>query len=521
MKQLQSPKEPAPMPSDLSESPEAKQPIKIKIAPLEVKTSEMVIEEIALLGLVDPLPDVSKDEKTWSTLQNIFHPQPSKLEIDEDFLCPVTQSLIRDPVTTCDGQLYEREAIEQWFKKGNTTSPVTNKPLEDQKLTPNIFAKKQINALVDKNIELKDSEEWYLPQSWVAELKIACQSGDAKQIKELVGRDRRLLVHPFKEDSQGGQTALHFAAVGHPKALDVVIELLEKRQRGLALIGLLQADGAGRLPFHQAVLTKQDAQTLIKLMTRMGKQIAQIQPLPGGWPPDVDRRALNEALAWCIGQEDEDKVRCLLRLGADPHAKTAQGETGIYQAVTKGCVRSLKILLECKADPNLEDKRLDDSLLHAAVRRGDPGMVAALLKAKANPYRTLNDGRIPLHLAAERNDPEILAALAGEAKTLPADLREAVDTEGYTPLHRAVTAGSLSTVAWLLDHGARPAAVNTKGQTALHLAAGTNRVDLITLLLRRAASLSAVDHQGNTALHTAAEGGANQAVAALLKAGAV
>ena len=105
----------------------------------------------------------------------------------------------------------------------------------------------------------------------------------------------------------------------------------------------------------------------------MGKQIAQIQPLPGGWPPGFDRRALNEALAWCVGQEDEDKIRCLLRLGADPQAKTAQGETRVYQAVKKGCARSLNVLLECKADPNLEDKRLDDSPLHAAVRRGDAG----------------------------------------------------------------------------------------------------------------------------------------------------
>ncbi|MBS0351772.1 MAG: hypothetical protein JSR33_11430, partial [Proteobacteria bacterium] len=54
MKQLQSPKEPAPMPSDFSESTEAKQSIEIKITPLEVKTSQRVSEEIALMDLVDP-----------------------------------------------------------------------------------------------------------------------------------------------------------------------------------------------------------------------------------------------------------------------------------------------------------------------------------------------------------------------------------------------------------------------------------------------------------------------------------
>ena len=527
-KKIRKIKEAAPMPSD-SESEDEKsayyieldkthssQPTSLKEA--KISEDEAVVEEIDLLGFVDILPDLSGDEKAWSTLQSIIHPQPTGVDIDEDFLCPITQSFIRDPVTTSDGQMYEREAIEQWFSKGNTTSPVTNEPLEDQKLTPNVFAKKKIISLVEKNPTLKDSEEWYLPESWIAELKKACQSGEEKQIKKLSSRDRRLLVHAFK-DQHGGQTALHFAAA-NPKALDAVIELLENRQHGLVLAGLLQTDNADRLPIHQALLAKQDAQILLKLLVRMGKQITQIQPLPGGWPPGFDRRSLNEALAWCVGQEDEDKIRCLLRLGADPQAKTADGETRVYQAVKKGCVRSLKVLLEFKADPNLEDRRLDDSPLHAAVRRGDSGMVATLLKAGAKPNHALNNGRIPLHLAAERNGPEMLAALTDETKTLPVNLREAIDTEGCTPLHRAVTAGSLSTVTWLLDHEANLSAVNAKGQTALHLAASTNRVDIITLLLTREASLSAIDHQGNTTLHTAAVAGATQAVEVLLKAGA-
>ncbi len=527
MKNTRKIKEAAPMPSD-SESGDEKskyyieysetKPQPLNLQEAKINEDQAVIEEISLLGFVDVLPDLSQDEKAWATLQAILHPQPTGVEIEEDFLCPITQSLIRDPVTTVDGQMYEREAIEQWFSTDKTTSPITNKSLESKQLTSNIFAKKQILTLVEKNPGLKDSEEWYLPQSWIAELQTACKSGDEKQIKELVGRDRRLLVHSFK-DRYGSQTALHFAAAGHPKALDVVIELLESRQCGLALAGLLQPDREGRLPFHQAVLAKQDAQTLLKLIARMGKQISQVQPLPDGWPPSFDRRALNEALAWSVGQEDVEKIRCFLRLGADPQAKTASGETRVYQAVKKGCSRSLMVLLESKADPNLNDPRLDDSPLHAVIRRGDPGMVIALLKAEAKENRALSNGRIPLHLAAERNDDSMLKALAGETQTLSAHLCEAQDAEGCTPLHRAAASGSVSAVAWLLDHGANPQAMNANGQTALHLAARANRADSIALLLERGASLSATDHQGNTALHIAAEAGANDAVAELLKTG--
>ena len=87
---------------------------------------------------------------------------------------------------------------------------------------------------------------------------------------------------------------------------------------------MLQSDREGRLPIHRAVLAKQDTQTLLKLIARMGKKITKIEALPAGLPPGFDRRSLNEGLAWGVGQEDVDKIRCLLRLGADPQAKTAQ-----------------------------------------------------------------------------------------------------------------------------------------------------------------------------------------------------
>ncbi len=349
-------KEPAPMPSDsVSEGEEAKytieyseprpQPIHLKEA--KINEGQAIIEEITLLSFVDALPDLSQDQKAWETLQAILHPQPTGVEIDDDFLCPITQSLIRDPVTTADGQMYEREAIVIWFSEGKTTSPSTNNPLESKVLTDNVFAKKQINSLIEKNPALKDSEEWYLPRSWIAEFKIACQVGNEKTIRELISRDRRLLVLTFKESSFTGQTALHLAAaVAHPKALDLVIELLESRQKGLALAALLQSNSEGRLPIHCAVLAKQDAQTLLKLSARMSKKLADVESLPAGLPPGFDRRSLNEALAWCVGQEDVEKIRCFLRLGADPQAKTASGETRVYQAVKKGCSHSLRVLLE-------------------------------------------------------------------------------------------------------------------------------------------------------------------------------
>ena len=64
------------------------------------------------------------------------------LELLEEEMCPITYEAFVDPVTTADGQNYEREAIEDWFAKGYKTSPMTNLPLPNLSLTPNLALRK-------------------------------------------------------------------------------------------------------------------------------------------------------------------------------------------------------------------------------------------------------------------------------------------------------------------------------------------------------------------------------------------
>ncbi|KAG6494102.1 U-box domain-containing protein 26-like [Zingiber officinale] len=53
------------------------------------------------------------------------------------FRCPISLELMRDPVTVCTGQTYDRPSIESWVATGNTTCPVTRVPLADFTLIPN------------------------------------------------------------------------------------------------------------------------------------------------------------------------------------------------------------------------------------------------------------------------------------------------------------------------------------------------------------------------------------------------
>eukprot|EP00128_Syssomonas_multiformis_P017002 Colp12_sorted_trinity150504_noHs@9515 len=71
-------------------------------------------------------------------------------EMDENFKCPITCSIMVDPVTAQDGHTYEREAIEKWFSLGKRISPMTGTDLKNTTLIPNHSVRSSIQAARDK-----------------------------------------------------------------------------------------------------------------------------------------------------------------------------------------------------------------------------------------------------------------------------------------------------------------------------------------------------------------------------------
>lgn len=53
------------------------------------------------------------------------------------FICPISLEPMRDPVTLCTGQTYERANILKWFSFGHYTCPTTMQELWDDSITPN------------------------------------------------------------------------------------------------------------------------------------------------------------------------------------------------------------------------------------------------------------------------------------------------------------------------------------------------------------------------------------------------
>ncbi|KAK9676939.1 hypothetical protein RND81_11G111400 [Saponaria officinalis] len=66
--------------------------------------------------------------------------------IPDDFLCPITQDLMIDPVTLTTGHTFERTAILDWFKRGNLRCPITRTALSGIILIPN----KAVQSMISK-----------------------------------------------------------------------------------------------------------------------------------------------------------------------------------------------------------------------------------------------------------------------------------------------------------------------------------------------------------------------------------
>ncbi|KAK7317855.1 hypothetical protein RJT34_02429 [Clitoria ternatea] len=80
--------------------------------------------------------------------------KPEAIVIPEDFLCPISLELMRDPVIVATGQTYERSYIQRWIDCGNATCPKTQQKLQHLTLTPNYVLRSLISQwCIEHNIE--------------------------------------------------------------------------------------------------------------------------------------------------------------------------------------------------------------------------------------------------------------------------------------------------------------------------------------------------------------------------------
>ncbi|XP_014235400.1 transient receptor potential channel pyrexia-like [Trichogramma pretiosum] len=248
---------------------------------------------------------------------------------------------------------------------------------------------------------------------------------------------------------------------------------------------------------------------------------------------------------------NEGLVKLLLDKGARPSCRDADGRTALHLAASSGQSAGIcELLLAHGAEPNEWDFGRICTPLHCAAAAGCPRTLRALVEAKADVNAGLS-GKSPLHYAvqsnstsctealllagASPNNPQVytetplhVAASLGLADCLKlllahgADVRVRYGEARVTPLHLAAEEGSYECVRLLLAAGAPVDAKNARGQTALHLATLAQSVETVEILLEARAQVDAQDDNERTAMHAAVVKSirSNELIRALIQAGA-
>ena len=112
------------------------------------------------------------------------------------FRCSITSSLVLDPVTTCDGQLYERGAIEEWLTM-HSTSPNTGERLSSKMLTPSQAIKGAVERLVFSGcLAPEESREWMLRKA----VTMLAKGEDTEAQPLLVADAKQGAAEPLSQD---------------------------------------------------------------------------------------------------------------------------------------------------------------------------------------------------------------------------------------------------------------------------------------------------------------------------------
>ncbi|PWZ54997.1 E3 ubiquitin-protein ligase SPL11 [Zea mays] len=77
--------------------------------------------------------------------------EPRPRNIPDEFRCPISLELMKDPVIVATGQTYERAFIEKWLASGHHTCPNTQQRMPNTTLTPNYVLRSLIAQWCEAN----------------------------------------------------------------------------------------------------------------------------------------------------------------------------------------------------------------------------------------------------------------------------------------------------------------------------------------------------------------------------------
>ncbi|MDI9819426.1 MULTISPECIES: ankyrin repeat domain-containing protein [unclassified Legionella] len=194
-----------------------------------------------------------------------------------------------------------------------------------------------------------------------------------------------------------------------------------------------------------------------------------------------------------VGTNDLRIINCLIKSNCDIHWKNKRGENAVNIAATQGQLENVNFLIEKNIDMMSVDKEGRNSLMSAA-RHGHSQVVQRLKEAGVPADKKDKQGKTAFQLALGSHHLETASLL----------LDICTQEEKNQALLDAVQEGNLSTVEWLVKHGASLSVRDSSDNSPLLIAAAYGWLPIVHYLLdQESPPIHDKDNDGNNALSIA------------------
>lgn len=312
-------------------------------------------------------------------------------------------------------------------------------------------------------------------------LHYACEVSDFQLIKDLLNRKADPNI-----PKQNGQLPLHHLFLNWDKnkpenqKLEIITSLAKKTNLNLV-------DEDGHMALHHAVLT--DDLAIVEMILQHGCHL-NVKNIYGNTP-------FHLACGAC-GQPNinEKIIELLLNAGCVHSIKNIAGLTPLILCVQEEANLNIaKILLKKGADPDVTANSAC-SALHYAAMKGFTPIIDLLLEWKANPNLQTKELQTPLHVFFNRKRKHHINV----DKLIEASDLTLADSDGYTPLHEAIWNERSDLAMKMINKGCSINKQDKRGQTALHISASKGQYELCLELIKLGANPNLQTHTQQTPL---------------------
>lgn len=226
----------------------------------------------------------------------------------------------------------------------------------------------------------------------------------------------------------------------------------------------------------------------------------------------VSGAQVQEQFIEAAARGDTHRLQQLMHLGADLNAVDGyERNNALVEAIYSRNPDTVAWLLTNGARADVLVGRWEETPLHAAASRGDPGVVQRLLAAHADVNLRDRYDRTPIVQALSENHGPVVALLVANG----ADIK-ALDSLGLTPFTRAASYGEEDTVRLFMNQGVTVADRDANGYTLLSAAVQGAPRELVAMLIEQGSDVNAISKQGESVLDLARGRKMNPAIVELL-----